>query len=95
MTSRFGTLPDGRPVAAVTLQNAAGMEVTIVEWGATIVRWLVPVYAGDTLYPLLEVSELKPQNTTGVLTLRSTVHNQRDELVLEGLQRYLIRKRAI
>lgn len=42
MTGPFGSLPDGRPVAAVTLQNAAGVTITIVEWGATIVRWLVP-----------------------------------------------------
>jgi acyl dehydratase len=57
-------------------------------------RFLKPVYAGDTLYPRLEVAELAPQRTTGVLTLGSTVHNQRGELVLEGLQRYLLRKRG-
>jgi aldose 1-epimerase len=63
VTSPFGTLPDGRPVAAVTLQNADGIAVTIIEWGATIVRWLVPAAAGappvnvvlayDTLPPYL------------------------------------------
>ena len=53
-----------------------------------------PVYVGDTLYPQLKVSELKPQRTTGVLALASTVHNQKRELVMEGVQRYLIRKRA-
>jgi acyl dehydratase len=57
-------------------------------------RFLAPVYAGDTLYPLLEVSELKPQRTTGVLTMRSTIHNQDDVLVLEGVQRYLLKKRG-
>jgi acyl dehydratase len=56
-------------------------------------RFLAPVYSGDTLYPLLEVVELKPQTTTGVVTLRSTIHNQDDVLVLEGTQRFLIRKR--
>ena len=39
------------------------------------------------------VAELKPQRTTGVLTLASTIHNQKRELVMEGLQRYLIKKR--
>lgn len=53
-----------------------------------------PVYAGDTVYPALEVVELTPGRTTGVVSLRSTVHNQRRELVLEGLQRYLIRKKT-
>jgi len=56
-------------------------------------RFLAPVYSGDTLYPLLEVAELKPQRTTGVLTVRSTIHNQDDVLVLDGMQRYLLKKR--
>jgi acyl dehydratase len=56
-------------------------------------RFLKPVYAGDTIYPSLEVTELVPGRTTGVVSLRSTVFNQRRELVLEGLQRFLIRRR--
>jgi len=58
-------------------------------------KFLKPVFAGDTLYPALEIDELTPNRTTGVVGFRSTVHNQRRELVLEGRQRYLIRKRAI
>ena len=57
-------------------------------------RFLKPVYSGDTLYPSLKVVELKPQRTTGVLTLSSTIFNQRDELVLDGLLRFLLKKRA-
>jgi acyl dehydratase len=56
-------------------------------------RFLHPVFAGDTLYPALEVDELTPQRTTGVLGMRSTVHNQRGELVMDGRQRYLLRRR--
>ena len=56
-------------------------------------RFLKPVYADDTIYPALEVTELVPGRTTGVVTLRSTVHNQRKELVLEGMQKFLIRRR--
>ena len=56
-------------------------------------RFLKPVYADDTLYPALEVTELKGGRTTGVVTLGSTIHNQRRELVLEGWQKFLIRKR--
>ena len=56
-------------------------------------RFLRPVYAGDTLYPRLRVSELIPQRTTGVLVLASSVHNQRAELVMEGMQRYLLKRR--
>ncbi len=56
-------------------------------------KFLKPVFAGDTLYPALEIDELTPGRTTGVLGFHSTIHNQRRELVLEGKQRYLLRKR--
>jgi acyl dehydratase len=56
-------------------------------------RFLKPVYAGDTIYPALEVTELTPGRSTGTVTLRSTVFNQRRELVLEGLQKFLLRRR--
>lgn len=54
-------------------------------------RFLRGVYPGDTLYPALEITELTPQRTTGVVTLRSTVHDQNGELVLEGEQKFLLR----
>jgi acyl dehydratase len=57
-------------------------------------RFLRPVYSGDTVYPTLEIVELRPQRTTGVIGMKSTVHNQRAELVMEGVQRYLVRRRA-
>jgi acyl dehydratase len=56
-------------------------------------KFLKPVFAGDTIYPALEVTELVPGRSTGVVTLRSTVHNQRRELVLEGSQKFLVRRR--
>ena len=56
-------------------------------------KFLKPVYRGDTVYPALEIIDLVPKNTTGVITLRTTVHNQRRELVLEGEQKMLVRKR--
>ncbi len=56
-------------------------------------RFLHPVYVGDTLYAALTVDELTPGRTTGVLGLTSTVHNQSGVLVMDGRQRYLLRKR--
>jgi acyl dehydratase len=47
-------------------------------------RFLKPVYAGDTIYPALEVTELVPGRSTGAVTLASSIFNQRRELVLEG-----------
>ncbi len=57
-------------------------------------RFLHPVYAGDTLYPRLTIAELLPQRSTGVMVLRSTVHNQAGDLVMEGEQKLLVRKRV-
>ena len=56
-------------------------------------RFLHPVFVGDTLYATLTVDELTPGRTTGVLGLASTVHNQAGVLVMDGRQRYLLRKR--
>ncbi len=38
----FGKLPDGRAVLAYTLRNAAGMELTALNYGGTVTRLLVP-----------------------------------------------------
>lgn len=56
-------------------------------------RFLKPVYSGDTLYPALEIDEIAPNRTTGVIGMKNTIHNQRRELVLDGRQRFLLRKR--
>lgn len=56
-------------------------------------RFLHPVFVGDTLYAALEVDEVTPQRSTGVIGLRSTVHNQAGALVMDGRQRYLLRKK--
>jgi acyl dehydratase len=56
-------------------------------------KFLKPVYPGDTLYPSLSIAALTPQRTTGVVTVASAVHNQKNELVLSGEQKYLLRKR--
>ena len=55
---------------------------------------LAPVYCGDTLYPMLVISDLKEQKTTGVVTLASTIHNQKNARVFEGTQKFLIRKKV-
>ena len=56
-------------------------------------RFVKPVFADDTIYPALEVTELTPGRSTGVVVLRSTVFNQRRELVLEGMQKFRLRRR--
>jgi acyl dehydratase len=54
-------------------------------------KFLKAVYPGDTLYPALEITELTPQRTTGIVVMRATVHNQKSELVLDGVHKYLLK----
>jgi acyl dehydratase len=58
-------------------------------------RFVGMVFVGDTLYVTLQVTDIVPNRSTGVLTLKSTVHNQRGELVMDGLQKYLLKKRPL
>ena len=85
----------------VAIQTAAGaglfphlVEDSLRAFISQSSRFLAPVYAGDTLYPALTVASLEPQRTTGVLTMRSTVHNQDGVLVMDGEQRYLLSRRT-
>lgn len=54
-------------------------------------RILKPVLCGDTLYPMLEIIELRQQRTTGVLRVAATIDNQRGERVLAGSHAYVLR----
>ncbi|WP_169544197.1 MaoC family dehydratase [Sneathiella aquimaris] len=54
-------------------------------------KFLKPLIAGDTVYPLLVISDLKKQTKTGVVTVKSTVHNQRNELLMEGEMKFLVK----
>ncbi len=56
-------------------------------------KMLQPVYAGDTLYPLLSVAEIQPQKTTGILVLKAEVWNQDSLQVFTGTHSYLIGRR--
>ncbi len=84
----------------VAIQGAAGGGIFPHIVGEALIgfleqssRFLKPVYVGDTLYPMLEVTELKPGRTTGVAVLKLTIHNQKGELVCDGAHKYLIKKR--
>jgi acyl dehydratase len=84
----------------VAIQTAAGagmfpfmVEESLKAFLDQSSRFLAPVFVGDTLYPSLTVAKLEPQNTTGILTMASSVRNQKGVVVLDGTQRYLLRKR--
>lgn len=54
-------------------------------------RFVKPVYCGDTVYPAFTVTHLEKGTTTGVVEVAITIHNQSRDLVVEGMQRYLMR----
>ena len=85
----------------VLIQTAAGagnfahlISDSLVAFVEQSSKFVAPVFSGDTVYPELEIAELVPQNTTGVVIVTSRVHNQRKQLVLEGMQKYVVRKRS-
>jgi acyl dehydratase len=84
----------------VTAQAAAGAGLFPHVIGDSLIafleqssRFLKPVYVGDTLYPMLTITDLKTGRTTGVVTMRATVHNHVGELVMDGEHRYLLRRK--
>ncbi len=86
----------------VFIQTAAGagmfphvVDDSLVAFTEASCRFLAPVYAGDTVYPNLEIVLLEPQTTTGVVTLKATVHKQDGSLVMDGQHKYVIRKRPL
>jgi len=60
-------------------------------------RWLLPVYAGDTLRSESEVIGLKQNSNgkTGVVWVRTRGLNQRDESVMEYVRWVMVRKRDL
>ena len=84
----------------VLIQTAAGaglfphmVEDSLKGFVSQSSRFVAPVYVGDTLYSSLTVTALTPQRTAGLLVMASAVLNQRSDLVLEGEQTYLLRRR--
>ena len=62
-------------------QQVADSLLGMVELNGKILR---PVFAAQTLYPRLTVSRLKPQNTTGLLTLAAEVWKSATNHGLKG-----------
>lgn len=92
-----GLLAHGMQVMIQTAPGAGDfphvVEDSLVAVTEVSSRFLKPVFSGDTLYPQLEVVGLRPGRTTGVVVLRSTVHNHRDELCMEGEIKTLLKRR--
>ena len=58
------------------------------------VEWCKPVFAGDTLSGIAEITELTERNArNGLAMLTLRVFNQKEELVLTGVTECVVRKK--
>jgi acyl dehydratase len=94
-TTRFGRpLAHGLMLTSMTAVGASTLspliEDSIVAFLEQSTRFRAPVFVGDTPKPRHEVVALERKRSGGLLTLRVTLTNQRDETVLEGEHRYLV-----
>ncbi|MDP3746542.1 MAG: MaoC family dehydratase [Phenylobacterium sp.] len=90
-------------VSPYTLSLLIGMSVsdvsqkTIANLGMDEVRFTAPVFAGDTLYAeseVLEKRESKSRPGQGIVTIRTTGRNQRDEVICTFRRSMLIPARG-
>ena len=93
--TRFGRrLAHGLLLTSMTAVGASTLapiiEHSIVAFVEQTTTFVAPAFIGDTIKPRHEVIELERKRSAGLLTLRVTLTNQRDETVLEGRHKYLI-----
>ena len=93
--TRFGRpLAHGLMLASLTAVGASTLspllEDSIVAFLEQTTRFRAPVFVGDTLKPRHEIVALERKRSSGLLTLRVTLTNQRGDTVLEGEHRYLV-----
>jgi itaconyl-CoA hydratase len=90
-------------VSTYTLSLLIGMSVsdcsqkTIANLGMDEIRFSSPVFAGDTLYAeseVLEKRESRSRPGQGIVTIRTTGRNQRDEIVCTFRRSMLIPERG-
>ena len=63
-------------------------------YGVDKLRFVKPVYVGDTLRVIAKITEKEDRGKVGLVVLDSKVVNQRDEVVLSCILKLLIKKRA-
>ncbi len=80
----------GKTVPDISLNALANL-------GYAEARWLLPVYPGDTLRSVSEVVGLKQNSNgkSGIVWVRTTGLNQRDEPVLSYVRWVMVRKRDL
>ena len=93
--TRFGRrLAHGLLLTALTAVGASSLapliETSIVAFVEQSTRFVAPVFIGDTILPEHEVVTLERKSSAGLVALRVTLTNQKNELVIEGQHKYLV-----
>jgi acyl dehydratase len=97
--TRFGRrLAHGLLLTSLTAVGASTLapliEDSIVAFVEQTTRFLGPAFIGDTVKPEHEIVALERKRSAGLLTLRVTLTNQRNETILDGQHKYLIAYRT-
>src|SRR3954467_7933418 len=58
--AKFGTLPDGRVVEAITLRGTAGVRVVVINYGATLQSVVLPDRNGKLADVIVGPGSLEP-----------------------------------
>jgi acyl dehydratase len=64
--------------------------------GLESLRWIKPVYAGDTIYPCARITETRPSKSKpdrGLVRIEWWVENQKQEVVSTFVSTQLVRRR--
>jgi acyl dehydratase len=78
------------PAADVVPRLAGAALAGLADQSSRFLRGADP---GDTLRAAFWVEAIEPESATGLIALGITVHNQRRELLMEGIQRWRLRRR--
>ena len=71
------------------------IERTIVAfYGVDRLRFIKPVFIGDTLTAIARVIEKEDRGNAGMIVMEASAVNQRNEIVLSSVVRFLIKKRG-
>jgi 3-hydroxybutyryl-CoA dehydratase len=97
-SSRFGQrLAPGYMVLAFSIGSAIARDAThlIANYGADRLRFLRPVFIGDTIKACVRVEEVHPKAAdSGVVTFAWEISNQREEMVVSAGLKFAFRREA-
>jgi acyl dehydratase len=80
-------------VAGILVEQTSGSGFML---GIDKVRYMKPVFAGDTIYAECEVTRVrrsKSNKRAGIVTLKTWGHNQNGEKVIEFERKFMVRSR--